>query len=276
MAQAEIEQVLSEYVEAKNARDVERILDLCTADCYYENVAVNGRFQGREQLRTFYEALFTSLPDYWGEFEGIAYGPGTAVTWGHFGGTLTDRLFGVPVSAGRQLRVPVTFVCSFRDGLLAGDRGFYDMATVCRQCGVALSAFGLDEHAKSAATFLAGFERLWDSREPEFVSELITEDAVMHWPGVGPIGAADYPKHIANVLDLCPDLLLTVSGHALEGELLFISWDARGTVAGRELAWSGVDRFRLRGSRAEEGLVSYDSQPIRDALAAAASAGATA
>jgi hypothetical protein len=56
--------------------------------------------------------------------------------------------------------------------------------------------------------------------------------------------------------------------HDVTDDLLFIFWRAHVTLGERALDWTGVDRFRLRDGRAIEEVVTFDTQLLRDALAA--------
>jgi steroid delta-isomerase-like uncharacterized protein len=139
MTSDQLKQVLDRYADAKSRHAPEEIVDLLTEDSVYEDKAFGTTVEGKEALREWYTRLFKDLPDYFGEFDGAAYGDNTAVVWGRWGGTLREELMGVKVEAGRRLEVPVTFVCIFReDGLLERDTGYFDSATLRQQAGIAL------------------------------------------------------------------------------------------------------------------------------------------
>jgi len=274
MTHEEIASVLDRYAEAKNRHDLDAILSLCADECFYESVPLGARIQGKDDLRGFYSALFAALPDYVGEFEGTAYGESSAVVWGRFGGTLSGQFMGVEVEAGRRIEIPVTFVCTFRDGLLVADRGYFDAATLAEQVGVPLES--VRPAGTGTAGFVERFGRFWADPDPERVAELVAPDAVITWPGLGPIRGTEYPEHMAGILMVVPDLRLEVTEHAEAGELAFISWRARATVGGEALEWTGIDRFRVRDGRALEGLIAYDSMPLQEALQRVQAAGAAA
>src|SRR6476469_4149159 len=101
MSHPELEPVLRRYAEAKNRHDVDAILDVCHPDCYYESVGIPGRVQGKSALRTYYAALFETLPDYRGEFDGEAFSGEAVAVWGHFSGTVTGDFMGNPATGGR-------------------------------------------------------------------------------------------------------------------------------------------------------------------------------
>src|SRR3712207_5048599 len=124
---------LDAYAEAKNAHDVERIVALRADDCVDHAPATGLRLEGKEAIRGFFTAFFASVPDYYGEFGGTAFGEDTAVVWGHFGGTVTGEMLGRPIDGPRRLRVPCAFVCTFRDGLLVEDLQYFDALTLATQ-----------------------------------------------------------------------------------------------------------------------------------------------
>lgn len=261
-----IEQTLQRYADAKNSHDVDAILALCTEDCRYQTVGLGLPIHGKAALRDFYTALFEALPDYAGNFEGTAFGPDSAVVWGHFSATSNGHFMGIEVGAGRRLEVPVSFVCEFRDGLVHSDRGFFDLATLAEQLGVPLDRIRPPDADAREDSFVERFRRVWAKPRPDDFATLITPDAVAVWPGLEPIRGIDYPKHIAGLLALVPDLRLDVTEHAEAGEMTFISWQASATVNGRPLEWTGIDRFRVRDGRAVEALVAYDTLPLRESL----------
>lgn len=268
MTQGQIASALERYADAKNRHDVEAILSLCAEDAFYESVPMGARITGRDALRDFYSAFFAALPDYSGEFDGVAYGENSAVVWGRFGGTLSGEFMGVPVEAGRRIAIPVTFVCTFRDGLLAGDLGYFDAATLAEQVGVSLEQVRNPQDPASAAAerLIANFGRLWQTKDPEVVREMVAPDAEAHWSGVGSFRGTDYPERMrVTMQELVPDIGLRVTASAVRGDTVFVSWRAQATFAGRELEWTGIDRFRLQGELAVEVDAIWDTGPMREA-----------
>ncbi|WP_019735001.1 ester cyclase [Mycolicibacter kumamotonensis] len=126
---------LRNYAEAKNRHDVEAILAAYSPDGRYQDPGVRQPIIGRPQLRTFYTAFFESVPDYRGEFDGMAFGEDTVVVWGRMTGTTQTDLLGLPVRPGSRFEVPVTFVCTFGGGQLISDIGYFDTRILHRQVG---------------------------------------------------------------------------------------------------------------------------------------------
>jgi limonene-1,2-epoxide hydrolase len=259
----EVEQVLDGYAEAKNRHDVQAAVALCHPDACYESVGLPGRVRGSEALTAFYTRLFALLPDYRADFDGRAIAGHTAVAWGRFTGTISEPLFeGAPV--GRRVEVPVTFVCTFRDGLVYSDTGYFDAASLYGQAGLQIPS---PEASTQAATFVARFAELWSAPEPERFRDLLHPDTRNLYPGMtepqGPDGIVDWLK---NAISVFPDLKLRVARWATDGEAVLIEFDASATVDGRPMTWQGADRFILEGDRCIEGRSYFDTGPLRRAL----------
>jgi predicted ester cyclase len=82
------------------------------------------------------------LPDVVGAFELVVHGErlhwtadGAAVAEARYRGTHTGPFLGIPPT-GRSIDLPIAVVVTFEDGLMAGERFYYDLATLLRQLGV--------------------------------------------------------------------------------------------------------------------------------------------
>jgi steroid delta-isomerase-like uncharacterized protein len=258
-----INAVFERYADAKNRHDLDAILELHAEDAYYESIGMGGRVEGKSALRSFYAALFDSLPDYWGRFDDVIVGDGRVVARGRFGGTLSGKLLGLPGEAGAKIEIPVTFVCSLRDGLLTSETGYFDAATLYAQARVQRGAL------QGGSEFVERFKAFWAAPSGAKVPDLIVPEATVYWPGVAPLTGKTFPAHMDAMLKLVPDMKLDVVDYALTGDLLFILWRARAVVGTHTLSFDGIDRFRLKNGRAIEEVISFDTQPLREALLAA-------
>ncbi len=261
-----IEQTLSEYAQAKNNRDVEAALSVCTDDCTYESVGLPGRCEGKDDLRGFYSAFFAALPDYRGDFAGELLGDDVAVVWGTFGGTTAGDFMGLQVEPGRRIEVPVTFVCTFRDGLLASDTGYFDVATLCSQAGIPVGAL----KPSPGDEFVQKFAEFWSAPDASRVPNLVAPDVVLSFPGVEePIhGAESYAAQIGAQLQLVPDLRLAVVSHIADGDRVMIEWRASGTLGGERMTLDGFDRFVLRDGLVVDAKVVFDASVVASLLTA--------
>src|SRR5207248_3203717 len=120
-------------------------------------------------------ALFHAFPDAEMMQEGEAFGTDVLVAWGVFHGTMRGPFFGV-APTGRRIAIPFVNVVPFRDGLMLGERAYFDLATLCAQAGLALD-FGL---VKRGATALCEEldERVLLPERSDCLVVTRTEDAV--------------------------------------------------------------------------------------------------
>jgi predicted ester cyclase len=83
--------------------------------------------------------FFASFPDYAVALDGHASDGRTLVCWGTVQMTMTGERFGVQPS-GRRAELPVHIRFTFADGLIASERFFFDLASLCAQSGVSTDA----------------------------------------------------------------------------------------------------------------------------------------
>ncbi|MEX2193955.1 MAG: nuclear transport factor 2 family protein [Thermoleophilaceae bacterium] len=264
-------EVLSVYAEAKGRRDVAAALAVCTDDCTYSSAGFGAPVRGKEALRAFYGALFEALPDYFGDFDAVVHDAGGAVAWGRWGGTVCGDFMGLGARPGARIDVPVAFVCTFRDGLLASDTGYFDVATLCSQAGIPLAAL----QPRSGAEFVERFVSFWRAPDPALIPSLVHPDVRARFVGVvdDVVGVEAYRAQIAAALAVAPDLRLEVVGGFSEGERVLIEWHACCSAGGRPVEFEGMDRLVVRDGLVVDARVTYDTGPLRDALAAAGAPG---
>jgi predicted ester cyclase len=127
------------HVAAENCQDAEGAAATCHPEGFIENVALGVRFDGHAQIKLQYAALFAAFPDAQLVTEGEAFGPDVLVAWGVFRATMRGPFFGV-APTGKRIALPFVNVIPFRDGLMLGERAYFDLATLCAQAGIALDA----------------------------------------------------------------------------------------------------------------------------------------
>jgi hypothetical protein len=125
---------------AEAARDIDGILTTFVPDPFLETNALGLRSEGRDAVRAAYEMqFFSAFPDLAPADEGMAFGDDTIVVWGTLRGTSSGDWLGVPAGGG-TFAVPFANVVPFRDGMMAGEIIYFDLATLCEQAGVPLEA----------------------------------------------------------------------------------------------------------------------------------------
>jgi steroid delta-isomerase-like uncharacterized protein len=150
MTAKDMHDVAARHVAAEDARDAHAAAATYHADCFYETPALGTRFVGKDQVAMQYAALFAAFPDATVKYDGEAYGEDVLVHWGTFRGTLTGDFLGV-APTGRRVEFPVVALLFFKDGLMAGERVFYDLATFCEQAGLTLGTVRAAAASVSAA-----------------------------------------------------------------------------------------------------------------------------
>ena len=138
MTPEEMLRLFERHREAEAARDYDGILTTFVEDCFLETHALGIRSEGRAAVRkTYEEGYFTAFPDLSPEDEGQAVGDAVLVVWGTLRGTSGGEWMGVPPS-GRSFELPFANVTPFRDGLMAGESIYFDLATLCEQAALPL------------------------------------------------------------------------------------------------------------------------------------------
>jgi hypothetical protein len=136
--------------EAEAARDIDAILETFVTDCFLETMPLGLRSEGRDAVRAAYELqFFTAFPDLAPEDEGTAFGDDVIVVWGTLRGTSRGDWLGIPPGGG-TFAVPFANVAPFDQGLMAGERIYFDLATLCEQAKIPL-----EEIRVAAATLAA-------------------------------------------------------------------------------------------------------------------------
>lgn len=105
------------FIAAWEARDIEKILSLMTADAFYHNIPMQP-VQGRDAIRAMLSAFLASATDVRWAVHHIAETPAGVV--------LTERT-DVFHMGPKTLSLPVMGAFEFRDGLIAAWRDYFDL-----------------------------------------------------------------------------------------------------------------------------------------------------
>jgi SnoaL-like polyketide cyclase len=128
------ERCLFQHMKAEAAHDMASTLATIHPDALFEDQPVGLVLQGREQTARHYRL-------WWDAFE--IQTDGGALHWvnddfligeAHFVGTHVGLFLGV-MPTGLAVRFPFTVYVRFRDGLLSGERFFYDLNMIMAQLG---------------------------------------------------------------------------------------------------------------------------------------------
>jgi len=126
--------VLQRHVSAETVFDMEGTLATLTEDCVFEDVPTGEIYRGREGVRSYYR-------EWWEAFGNVPSSSRLYVPAGdrlivetRFVGTHRGS-YRNTAPTGRSIDLPVAIFISFRDGLMAGERFYYDRATLFAQIG---------------------------------------------------------------------------------------------------------------------------------------------
>ena len=147
----EMQALFEAHRDAEKRRDFGAILDTFTDDCYLETVPLGLRSAGKEATRRSYEAFFTAFPDLEPEDVGAAVGEDALVVWGYLRGSSGGEWLGVSPT-GRTFAVPFTNVTIFKEGRMAGESIYFDVATLCEQAGLPLDQIRAAAKARASSS----------------------------------------------------------------------------------------------------------------------------
>lgn len=146
---AALERLLQNHIEAENAHRMEATLATLHPDCRFEDVATGQIFNGRAGAEAYYRQWWDAFgvtvapgPDrkrYWSE-------DGSYIAEARFRGRHSGDFLGLPPT-GRPIDFRFVVIIDFRDGLMAGERFYYDLGGLLRQIGAA----ALPEPVKESA-----------------------------------------------------------------------------------------------------------------------------
>lgn len=117
---------------------------------------------------------------------------------------------------------------------------------------------------EAAADFVRRFEEFWAAPSREVLATVITPDARLVAPMTPTTHTLDDGwQTFADLLELLPDLSLTVHRWGATADGVLIEFTIRGTAGGGPISWDAVDRFVLRpDGLATERITYFDSAPI--------------
>jgi steroid delta-isomerase-like uncharacterized protein len=122
------------HLQFENAQDMEGTLSTLHPECVFEDLPLNKIYRGIDGARKYYAEL-------WQAFDVTV--ESRLRHWTLEGNLIAETTFVGPHRAeflgnrpiGKSIRLPLVVVVTFRDGLMAGERFYYDLAMLLRQIG---------------------------------------------------------------------------------------------------------------------------------------------
>jgi steroid delta-isomerase-like uncharacterized protein len=134
LAEARIARV-EEHVRLENQHDIEGVMATYAESARYDDEPYDEHHEGGGEVRRYYERLMRALPDLRIEVMRRHVTEEVVILECVIGGTHLGEWRGLPAT-GRRVRFPLCAVYTFEGDRLAGEKIYYDRATVLRQVGV--------------------------------------------------------------------------------------------------------------------------------------------
>jgi steroid delta-isomerase-like uncharacterized protein len=125
----------SHYAEAKSRQDVAAALEVCAEDFVLDTIPFGLRSRDRAETAMHLTAFFTAFPDYGVVAEQVVAQDGAVACWGTATMTMAGSMLDL-APTGRTARHPFVSIFAVRNGRLAMERYFFDLADLCQQLGL--------------------------------------------------------------------------------------------------------------------------------------------
>jgi steroid delta-isomerase-like uncharacterized protein len=128
--------LVHEHVALENAHNLDGIMATFGKEARYDDEPWGSHYQGRGQVRAFYADLLRALPDVHIDIARQHLGDAAVILEVIIRGRHLGSWRGLP-GTGRQVEFPLCGIFTFDDtNRLAGEKIYYDRATVLRQLGI--------------------------------------------------------------------------------------------------------------------------------------------
>jgi predicted ester cyclase len=130
-------EVFDRHEEAERVHDAEASAATYVEDGYYVNVPLGARFEGRQGVMLNYAATWASFSDFAAERKLLVAGEDFLYEEGRFTGTFDGPFMHIDPT-GKQADMEFAAYVPFRDGLMLGEKIWYDGAMLAEQLGISL------------------------------------------------------------------------------------------------------------------------------------------
>ncbi|MGH7907028.1 MAG: ester cyclase [Candidatus Binataceae bacterium] len=142
MSNDEMLAVVRRHLEMENAYRLEETLDTLTPDCIFEDIALGERLEGHAGASSYYQRWWRAFPDLNWSVQRRTFAADCLFSELIIRGTHQGDFFGLAPTS-RRIELPLIAVVDFTAGRMAGERMYYDLATIMRQLGAASLPPGL-------------------------------------------------------------------------------------------------------------------------------------
>ena len=128
--------LVEQHIRLENQHDLAGVLGTFGENARYDDEAWGEHYEGSAGVRAFYEQLMTALPDLEIAVEHQHLTDDAILVEVTIRGTHLGEWRGLPAT-GRKIEIPLCGVYTFDENdRLAGEKIYYDRATVLRQMGI--------------------------------------------------------------------------------------------------------------------------------------------
>ncbi len=128
--------LVEEHVGFENRHDLEGIMGTFGVSAHYDDEPWDAHYNGRNEVRAFYEGLLQALPGLHIDVQNRHASDTAVILEVVISGRHMGPWRGLPAT-GRQVEFPLCGIFTFDDeDRLAGEKIYYDRATLLRQLGV--------------------------------------------------------------------------------------------------------------------------------------------
>lgn len=131
--------LLKKHLEAENAHNLEGTLETLSEDCIFDDKALGKVFLGRSGAAQYYQA-------WWKAFEMTVHTehryypePELVIVETHFIGIHVGDFFGLKPT-NRAIDIPLAIFITLSNGLMSGERFYWDKLTLFSQLGLSSNA----------------------------------------------------------------------------------------------------------------------------------------
>lgn len=129
-------ELVDQHVSLENSHDLDGIMGTFGTAAHYDDEPASLHYVGRDGVRTFYEGLLRALPGLQIEVRNKHASADAIVLEVIIRGRHLGTWRGLPAT-GAEIELPLCGIYTFDDNdRLAGERIYYDRATLLRQLGV--------------------------------------------------------------------------------------------------------------------------------------------
>lgn len=128
--------LLKRHLEAENAHKLDETLATLSEDCIFEDKALGKIFHGHLGAAEYYQA-------WWNAFEMTVHTeyryypePELVIVETHFKGKHISDFFGLKAT-NREIDIPIAVFISLKNGLMTGERFYWDRSTLFSQLDLA-------------------------------------------------------------------------------------------------------------------------------------------